>query len=320
MLWHVPVLARVLSAGMLFSIVGGFSLSSQSCHAVEPSLGKGTPASPEIMQLVRDEHALVAKMIKAQLAALGGLERSLSDRGRETQKTDSDSETVKSVQVYLLLGGLVGSDGSVTSAGMFKLAKMLRALPDTTVTIYTWDKWAEAYKTILANEGKAKIVVVGYSGGGSRATWLANMPSKPQIDLMVYYDPSPKWQMKPISTNVKKALCYHNIKPMMWVPGIGDLGGGQLIGNALGSSGGTVNGPSIETINIAEQHMLVQIDQSLHERTVKAVRALAGATAESRLASINCRRVGNCKALRVSGAAQPMPHSIHAFRRLPKIT
>jgi hypothetical protein len=136
---------------------------------------------------------------------------------------------------------------------------------------------------------------------------------------MVYYDPSPKWQMKPISTNVKKALCYHNIKPMMWVPGIGDLGGGQLIGHALGSSR-PVDGPSIETINIAEQHMLVQINQSVHERTVKAVRALAGATAESTLASIHCRRVGDCKPLMVSGAAQPMPHSINAFRRLPKIT
>jgi hypothetical protein len=82
-----------------------------------------------MMQLVRAEHALVAEMIKAQMAARGGgLEGFLSDRNRET--------LVKSVQVYLLLGGLVGSDGSVTSAGMFQLAKMLRALPDTEVRTY----------------------------------------------------------------------------------------------------------------------------------------------------------------------------------------
>jgi hypothetical protein len=219
MSWHVSVLARFLIAGMLVSIASGVLLSTQSCRA-EPSLGKGTPATREMMQLVSDEHALVAEMIKGQLAARsGGLERSLSDRNRET---DIDLETGKSVQIYLLLGGLVGSDGSVTSAGMFQLAKMLRALPYTTVKIYTWDKWVEAYRAILANEGKAKIVVVGYSGGGSRATWLANMPSKPKIDLMVNYDPSPKWQMKPIGTNVKKALCFHNTKPLMWVPGIGD--------------------------------------------------------------------------------------------------
>ena len=297
MSWHVPVLVPGM---VVVSIVGELLLSSQPCRAVEPSLGKGIPASPQMMQRVRDEHSLVAEMSKAQLTARGGgIERFPPDRNREAQKTDSDLETVKSVQIYLLLGGLVGSDGSVTSAGMFQLAKMLRALPDTTVTSYTWDKWAEAYKAILANEGKAKIVVVGYSGGGSRATWLANMPSKPQIDLMVDYDPSPKWQMKPIGTNVKKALCYHNTKPMMWVPVIGDLGGGELVGNALGIGGSPVHSPSIETINIAEQHMLVQVDQSLHERTVKAVRALAGATparSESSLASIHCRRVAHCQA------------------------
>jgi hypothetical protein len=256
------------------------------------------------MQRLRDEHALVAEMINAQLAARGGgFEQPFSDRNRETQKTDRDLATVKSVQVYLLLGGLVGSDGSVTSAGMFQLAKMLRALPDTTVTTYTWDKWAEAYKAILANEGKAKIVVVGYSGGGSRATWLANMPTKPQIDLMVNYDPSPKWQMKAIGANVKKALCYHNTKPMMWVPGIGDLGGGQLVGNAPGVGGAPVHGPAIETVKIAEQHMLVQIDQSLHEHTLKAVQALAAATparSESRLASLHCKQVALCRALMVA--------------------
>jgi len=112
---------------------------------------------------------------------------------------------------------------------MFHLANMLRELPDTTVTTYNWNSWPDAYRAILTNQGKAKIVVIGYSGGGSRATWLANMPSKPQIDLMVYYDPSPRWQMKPISANVKRALCYHNTNPMMWVPGIGTLGAVSLL-------------------------------------------------------------------------------------------
>jgi len=54
---------------------------------------------------------------------------------------------------------------------------------------------------------------------GSRATWLANMPSRPRIDLMVYYDPSPKWQMRSLGLNVKKALCYHNTKPFAWALG-----------------------------------------------------------------------------------------------------
>ena len=309
MSWHVSVQARLLVGGVLISIVAGLLLGTQSCWAVEALLGKRTSASLETMQLVRDEHTLVAEMIKAQMAARGGgLERSLSDRNPET--------LVRSVQVYLLLGGLVGSDGSVTSAGMFQLAKMLRALPDTKVRTYTWEKWAEAYKAILANEGKAKIVVIGYSGGGSRATWLANMPSKPQIDLMVNYDPSPKWQMKSIGSNVKKALCFHNTKPMMWMPGVGALGGGQLVGNAPGFSDRSGHG-RIESINIAEQHMLVQVDQSLHERTVKAVEALANATparTKSRLASLPCKKVALCQALSAMG--QPEDRGLFSVAEL----
>jgi pimeloyl-ACP methyl ester carboxylesterase len=251
----------------LVIIVGGLLLSSQSWRAVEPPLGKVTPTSPKTTYGARNEHPLVAEMSKAQPAP---------------------------VQVYLLLGGLVGSDGSVTSAGMFQLAKMLRALPDTTVATYTWDRWPDAHKAILANEGKAKIVVIGYSGGGSRATWLANMPLKPKIDLMVYYDPSPKWQMKPLSTNVTRALCYHNTRPMMWVPGLGNLGGGELVGETLGESSEATHSASIEIINIAEQHMLVQADQTLHRRTVEAVRALASAAparSELSLASMQYKRL-----------------------------
>ena len=141
------------------------------------------------------------------------------EQSEEAQTPDQPAAPVTAVQVFLLLGGLVGADGTLTSAGMFHLASMLRALPDTTVTTYSWNNWPDAYRAILANQGKAKIVVIGYSGGGSRATWLANMPSKPKIDLMVHYDPSPRWQMKPIGINVKKALCYHNTQPLMWVPG-----------------------------------------------------------------------------------------------------
>jgi hypothetical protein len=296
MSWSVSM-QRLLGPGMLASIVAGLILSIQSCRAVEGSVGKGTSASPEIMQFVRDEHALVAEMIEAQMTARGGGPALFSEQNRE--------KLVKPVHVYLLLGGLVGSDGSVTSAGMFQLAKMLGALPGTKVRTYTWDKWVEAYKAILANEGKAKIVVVGYSGGGSRATWLANMPSKPQIDLMVNYDPSPKWQMKSVGSNVKRALCFHNTKPMMYMPGIGALGGGQLVGNAPSFDSRSGHGP-IETINIAEQHMLVQVDQSLHKRTIEAVGALANAIptrTESRMASLPCKRVALCQAL--SAMRQP---------------
>jgi hypothetical protein len=45
-----------------------FVTASQWGYAAEPP-AHSAPATPEMMQLVRDEHELVADMIKAQLAA-----------------------------------------------------------------------------------------------------------------------------------------------------------------------------------------------------------------------------------------------------------
>jgi hypothetical protein len=71
MSWDKRVLARLLIAGVLAGAIGELSLSGQWGPAVNPPLGQGTRASPEMMQLVRDEHNLVADMVKAQLAILG---------------------------------------------------------------------------------------------------------------------------------------------------------------------------------------------------------------------------------------------------------
>jgi hypothetical protein len=65
------VLARLLIAGVLAGAIGELSLSGQWAPAVNLPLGQGTRASPGMMQLVRDEHSLVADMVKAQLAILG---------------------------------------------------------------------------------------------------------------------------------------------------------------------------------------------------------------------------------------------------------
>jgi hypothetical protein len=54
--------------------------------------------------------------------------------------------------------------------------------------------------------------------------------------------------MKSIGSNVERALCFHNTKPMMWMPGVGALGGGHLVGNAPGFGGRSGHGP-IEIIH-----------------------------------------------------------------------
>jgi len=159
--------------------------------------------------------------------------------------------------VYLLLGGLQGKDGWVTSAGMYRLRSSLAELPDVTVSTYDWPSYKKVAADIALLPKDDIVVVIGYSGGGAKATWLANLPSKPQIDLMVLYDPSPPWGMQVIGPNVKRALCYCNVTPVFF-----GLGGGVLRGRDT----------QVETVKIYEQHMLVQVDQTLHQRTIEEVR------------------------------------------------
>lgn len=159
------------------------------------------------------------------------------------------------VKVINLLGGFFGPDGWVLSRGMLVLADQLNAIPGVTVTSYSWSEWDNVTLTDDTN------CVIGYSGGGSRATWLANADDV-SIDLMVLFDPSPAWQMQPIGANVKRAICFYNNAPMMF-----GLGGGVLA---------TIKGgPVIETVEISEQHLFVQLDQSLRDQTIAAVRALS---------------------------------------------
>ena len=167
--------------------------------------------------------------------------------------------------VYLLLGGVTGGyfGGYGTSPGMLTLASALRQLPGVTVQVYPWGQSDRAYADIMAAQGRAKIAIPCYSGGVWQATVIANKATKPVIDLLVAYDPSPPKLIQPIGPNVKQAICYYNSRPMMWWPGIGRLGGGKITGNT-----------KITTYTIAEQHLWVQLDQTLHARTVAAIKTL----------------------------------------------
>jgi pimeloyl-ACP methyl ester carboxylesterase len=158
-------------------------------------------------------------------------------------------------RIYILLGGFWGVDGYVTSVGMFGLRSMLLKLPNTECLTYQWAAYEQAADDMTKQTKETTIIVIGYSGGGSRATWLANLPSRPKIDLMICYDPSPPWQMKEVGENVKKAISYHNTTPFFF-----------------GLGGGVLRGAHVEQIDISENHMLVQSDVGLHQRTVAEVR------------------------------------------------
>jgi hypothetical protein len=177
------------------------------------------------------------------------------------------------ISVHILLGGVFGFDGPVMSAGMYGLAKKIAAIPEVAVKTWTWNNWEAVLQALLAESGQK--VLIGYSGGGSRATWVTYYSLAPDIDLMVAYDPSPKWQVQPLHSNVKKAICYYNLHPMM--PSFyGMLGGGKLVPAAVDGC------KDILTRTISEQHLLVQADQKLHAATVEAIVELGTSAAMHR--------------------------------------
>ena len=63
-----PLLSRFLGTVVLASLIGGSLLSFEWIHAAGPPVVQATPASLEMMQVLRDEHGLMVNMVRAQLA------------------------------------------------------------------------------------------------------------------------------------------------------------------------------------------------------------------------------------------------------------
>ena len=163
--------------------------------------------------------------------------------------------------IFILLGGLVGPDGYAVSPGILRLAHRLDALGE--VSTNSWTAQDDVARRIAALDASDKVVLIGYSGGGFAITQVAEELDGKQprrIDLLIAYDPSPTWSMKALGRNVAKAICYCNSRPLM-----------------LGLGGAQLQGQSVETVPISEQHLAVQFDESLHKRTIAEIEKLAGA-------------------------------------------
>jgi len=64
---YMPSL-KFLGAAALASVIAGVLVSYEWGHAAELRLVKVTPASAEMMEVLRDEHGLIASMVKVQIA------------------------------------------------------------------------------------------------------------------------------------------------------------------------------------------------------------------------------------------------------------
>ena len=162
------------------------------------------------------------------------------------------------LNVFILLGGLVGFDGYAVSPGILLLAHRLEALGD--VTTYSWAAQREVTQRIANLNPNDKVVLIGYSGGGFAITEIAeelNGKQSHKIDLLIAHDPSPAWSMRSLGNNVAKGICYCNTSPLM-----------------LGLGGAQLRGQSVEIVPISQQHLAVQFDESLHKRTIAEIEKL----------------------------------------------
>jgi hypothetical protein len=71
---------KFLGAAALASVIAGVLVGYELDHTADSRLVRVTPAPPEMMQLLRDEHGLMTNMLKVQLAnekvlAVGGIDR-----------------------------------------------------------------------------------------------------------------------------------------------------------------------------------------------------------------------------------------------------
>jgi len=85
---------RLLSAGLLAVGLTGFVTVSQWGYAAEPP-AYPVPATPEMMQLLRDEHDLVAEMIRSQLAAERDQPRTATSTASVPHQGDRTPSTVR---------------------------------------------------------------------------------------------------------------------------------------------------------------------------------------------------------------------------------
>jgi pimeloyl-ACP methyl ester carboxylesterase len=162
-------------------------------------------------------------------------------------------------KVYMLLGGLVGPDGAVLApvenSGMLVIQGELRVM-GCELHVETWDQWAKFVPLIGPASAAYKNILIGYSGGGWRATTLANS-TRAQIDLLILIDPSPEWKMEPVGSNVVRSLLIHNNQKM------GNLGGGEL----------QASGP-IERLEVSAPHLLVPELPEVQKKVIETVRDL----------------------------------------------
>lgn len=157
------------------------------------------------------------------------------------------------VRVYIFKGHV----GELTSLGLRPLSSQIGNIDKRVkVTLHGWAN-GHVVNTVAADirrlPASTRIVLVGYSVGAGAATWIAAGLPHRKIELVVAYDPSWMQTFPAVGPNVARALLYRNRCAPIWGRGV-------------------ILGPQVETTEVCSLHLAVASNQSLHARTIAAVK------------------------------------------------
>jgi predicted alpha/beta-fold hydrolase len=154
---------------------------------------------------------------------------------------------------------LMGQGGRLTSPGIASLSERIRReVPNTTVSLHTWDDPTVVSK-INSLQG-IKTSIVGYSLGANQLGFISDHAAAP-LSLGIAYDPSrysPLVNAAGVQTahNFKRLICYRNT-------GAWFFGGSRYIG------------ANVEEYNVNTLHFTIQFNSALHDKTITALRDVA---------------------------------------------
>lgn len=154
-----------------------------------------------------------------------------------------------------------GHGGLITSLGWRAYGRKLVGL-GFDVSYGWWSRGVGDIARDINSHKVDKVAILGYSLGGNCATWVANMLQR-DISLIVAYDPTVNAPLYPLGPNVKRALSYHQCSRFLT---------SALFGGAVMES--KPDGPKVEVTNVWSDHLLLQFNSKLHNKTTEALEKL----------------------------------------------
>lgn len=159
-----------------------------------------------------------------------------------------------------------GQGGWLTSYGVGTLGQKAEQLGRGPCTVLDWNEQQAAYDSVLAfarqvGDG-SRLVLYGYSLGANAVTFVAEALAKKGIavDLLVAMDPTIWSAIRPLTKNVRQAVCYRNLNFL----------------NVVGLAGLAAQDPSIlTTYKIADFHLFADINGTYQKQILDRIAAVS---------------------------------------------